>query len=1307
MNRDWVWPWGILAALVVLILLIAVVVVVLRASRSKVPMVPAGIRSDASPADGAPAAVPVVDSIAAVFALRRSFVSAMRELRKLAPRASQRLAASWVLVLGEGGSGKSSMVNALPLARMGAACFLRDQFSPCAWHFFEQGVVLDVAGSLLLDRATGQGDDRSWKMLISLLQRYRAERPADAIVLAVPCTDLVGPECLTREAAHEKAARVEARLAELQRGLGLCLPVYVVVTKCDRIPGFSAFSRSVPAERATDMLGWSSPYSVDAVFDPGWVDEALNVTLRSIQHAEFEAFARRDPVALAGDFVLLPTRVEAAAPVLRDFLSRVFRPTAYAQGPVLRGIYFTGDPVRAEPIQDAIVDAAGMRAVAGSTEGAPLVAPVTPPGAPRRPFLRDLFSEKVFAERGLARPGARVFPSRNRAVRLMQVSAVVIVALGPLALWLGTNGIRIGGWQITSGVRADAAGIDTLLDTVRVSVKRMALPGTRGSAGVFTLLNAMADVRATRLWSGFMPGSVIAPLGSQVRSAIEKSFQDVLLPELREGLEHRMSVVLGMPRELDAVDRAQVPTSLPEYLIDLDSLARNIGRFDRLRQRGSGSTHELAAIVEYLYREKIPDGFFDHDTYYRRALLEARADSVRVGDTEKGRAVARAGEIASDAYDKLVSRLSGDPVARDTGMERADSDIASADIEAIVALRAFLDPDGPVEQALAAIQSPFVFGDGFATRVRAVLATYTDLLAGQISNQFGGRGVTSAPTRRALDALLRQRFMRAPTGHAIGTDIPAGAEIALDARRLHEAIAIYADYEAFLTRGLDSLPDRLRGHVRRLATVQVGAAMGDAMASAVVSRTVLPNARESMRDVRDRVASFERSAPKILRLLDVFDQVGATAEFDALADVSMEEASTTLAHLDTAFDWARRFVLPADAAASWNGRAPFSAVTFGDDRRSLNDFLTSELEKTRTMAALARPVVSFLATRAAAGSAGPPTLRRWLDVIDAVDNLERNPPSGPLATLARAVHDEIDSVDVRSCLRRAPRVATGTDVLSRRVTDLRLAVWRRCTDIALTGARTAYGRVEVIFRTRLAGRFPFSAADAVPDAQPADIVEFLRAYDLFAESAPDLVKALGATSPRLAAFLGDVEGIRKFFASLVDSAATARPVQYDFLIDFRVNRAREMGANQIAEWWADVGSQHAEIGAPAALRHGRWRAGDSVRVTLRWATGSAFVPKSVSAPGASVRDGTVTVATGGPWGLLRLLSAYESDVADPEGGQGVSIVVRTAGRQTPNDVNGTARAYLRVRLYDPDTKAELSLPRFPSAAPPLAAEGGR
>ena len=45
---------------------------------------------------------------------------------------------------------------------------------------------------------------------------------------------------------------------DLQKALGVCFPVWVLITKCDRLVGFREFSLELPSECHNQLLGWTN-----------------------------------------------------------------------------------------------------------------------------------------------------------------------------------------------------------------------------------------------------------------------------------------------------------------------------------------------------------------------------------------------------------------------------------------------------------------------------------------------------------------------------------------------------------------------------------------------------------------------------------------------------------------------------------------------------------------------------------------------------------------------------------------------------------------------------------------------------------------------------------------------------------------------------------------------------------------------------------------------------------------------------------------------------------------------------------------
>ena len=132
------------------------------------------------------------------------------------------------------------------------------------WWFYDRGIVLDVRGDQILEADNPKSSEESWKYILSLISRHRPKRPLDGIILTIPSTELTGAGALSEDAIFDRAKHLYRKLWQIQANLAMRVPVYVVVTKCDRLTGFDQGIMELPSERLNEMLGWSNPYSVEA-----------------------------------------------------------------------------------------------------------------------------------------------------------------------------------------------------------------------------------------------------------------------------------------------------------------------------------------------------------------------------------------------------------------------------------------------------------------------------------------------------------------------------------------------------------------------------------------------------------------------------------------------------------------------------------------------------------------------------------------------------------------------------------------------------------------------------------------------------------------------------------------------------------------------------------------------------------------------------------------------------------------------------------------------------------------------------------
>ena len=241
----------------------------------------------------------------------------MRRLRDKLPEWGFRYKVPWYVLVGESGSGKTSIANA----------HLRHDRRHCRGG--SRGVCTALAappGSrpdrsarerIPLYRAAPNragirtslrfwtvtrprrerclsADRNALRSFLRLTARYRPRQPLNGLILTIPATDLLESSS-DPEHPHRLAhiADLAQRLDEIQHLTGLSLPVYVLVTKCDAINGFTSYSRSffrestlnrsgqnghVSDETFDNLFGWSNPHLLDSAFSPAWVDEAFDDT---------------------------------------------------------------------------------------------------------------------------------------------------------------------------------------------------------------------------------------------------------------------------------------------------------------------------------------------------------------------------------------------------------------------------------------------------------------------------------------------------------------------------------------------------------------------------------------------------------------------------------------------------------------------------------------------------------------------------------------------------------------------------------------------------------------------------------------------------------------------------------------------------------------------------------------------------------------------------------------------------------------------------------------------------------------------
>ncbi|MGH8419835.1 MAG: type VI secretion system membrane subunit TssM [Pseudomonas sp.] len=380
-----------------------------------------------------PASVATAEELAT---LRQRMDDALKLLKKARLGGDERrnlYELPWYVIIGPPGSGKTTaLINSglhFPLAAQMGAGAVRGVGGTrnCDWWFTDEAVLLDTAGRYTTQDSHAQVDRAAWLGFLDLLKTQRPRRPIDGVFIAISLSDLMlGSEA--ERAAH--AAAIRARIQELYSQLGVRFPIYVKLTKLDLVPGFMEFFDALSKEERAQV--WGMTFAIDedknadgplATFlsEFALLEQRLNARLVERLQQERNP-ARRDLI------YGFPQQFGALKDTLQNFLDGVFKPNAFEDRALLRGVYFTSGTQEGSPI-DRLIGAMAQSMNLDRRHLARLT------GTGRSYFIEKLFTAVAFAERGLVGVNLKVERRRKwlaRGALAATVTAVLVVG----TLWL-------------------------------------------------------------------------------------------------------------------------------------------------------------------------------------------------------------------------------------------------------------------------------------------------------------------------------------------------------------------------------------------------------------------------------------------------------------------------------------------------------------------------------------------------------------------------------------------------------------------------------------------------------------------------------------------------------------------------------------------------------------------------------------------------------------------------------------------------------------------------------------------------------
>lgn len=368
--------------------------------------------------------------------LVENWQSSVRTLRRsaLRQRGDPLYVLPWYMVIGRSGEGKTTALTSARLSSSIGDGISKNaavrQTENCDWWYFNRSVVIDCAGRYF--GADGyEADRKEWDVLLKLLARYRSREGLNGLVLVVSAERLINA---SPEARVQDGQVIRARIEQLMRQFGKRFPIYVLVTKCDQLYGFEAWSQLLPKNALTQAMGY---LGVDAQEqkDTEFIDNAFESVMARLRVLRISLVAQYP--AAAAQLLLFPNELQNTRVAMHEFIRACLGESPYLEAPFLRGLFFSSG-----------LQAGGAHSTVLSDDLASL--PAHEP-AMSGAFLRDLFDRILPDDRDLLRPAANYnrwrLALRSRSLRAWLVVAAILAAMMTVSFaWdIGTmNRVRQG-----------------------------------------------------------------------------------------------------------------------------------------------------------------------------------------------------------------------------------------------------------------------------------------------------------------------------------------------------------------------------------------------------------------------------------------------------------------------------------------------------------------------------------------------------------------------------------------------------------------------------------------------------------------------------------------------------------------------------------------------------------------------------------------------------------------------------------------------------------------------------------------------
>ncbi len=161
----------------------------------------------------------------------------------------------WYLLIGPSGAGKTTLLANANINYILTKQFKQDKVvssDMCDWWVTRDLVLVDVPGIYLKEK-----NNYLWDAFLNLIKKNTQKNIAQAMVIALPLPELIKQS--DPQIKKQLIIDIKQKILQIREQFGPKLSIYIIITKCDQLPGFSEFFCESSTEDLAQAWGFTLP----------------------------------------------------------------------------------------------------------------------------------------------------------------------------------------------------------------------------------------------------------------------------------------------------------------------------------------------------------------------------------------------------------------------------------------------------------------------------------------------------------------------------------------------------------------------------------------------------------------------------------------------------------------------------------------------------------------------------------------------------------------------------------------------------------------------------------------------------------------------------------------------------------------------------------------------------------------------------------------------------------------------------------------------------------------------------------------